>query len=103
MTHDELVKSISAMIAEGDNDVKTTAGNAIIDAFDALTASNVELTNSNTELTERNKKLNDANASLFLKTVGGKTETEEEEEEKTPRQIFNELFDAKYNHKGEEK
>lgn len=101
MTHDELIKSISVMLTGEDNDVKTAAGDAIISAFDTLSASNTEQTNTINELTERNKKLNDANASLFLKSVGGKTEPEAEEEEKTPRQIFNELFDAKYNHKGD--
>lgn len=104
MTVDELKKAVSVMLSEQDNNVKTQAGQTIIDSFTELEANTTKLTTENEQLTERNKQLNEANATMFLRSIGGKTGTEEAEEtEETPRERFNRLFDEKYNRKENEK
>lgn len=99
MTLDEFKGTVGSIIGEGDANVRTQAGQSLIDAFTELDATNTQLTTANADLTERNKKLNEANASMFLRTIG-KTDDPTPEHEETPRERFNRLFDEKYNKKG---
>lgn len=53
--------------------------------------------NELTELTSKIDKLNEANSKLFLSLTGAEEkEGDPENDEKSPRERFNELYDAKY-------
>lgn len=54
-----------------------------------------------TDLNTRISKLNETNSKLFM-SVTGQTKQEEEEPEKTPKQIFGELFDERFYSKDKE-
>lgn len=48
------------------------------------------------ELNNKVSKLNETNSKLFLSMTGNGGKSKEDEHEKTPREIFNELYDKKY-------
>lgn len=53
------------------------------------------------DLNDRIAKLNETNSKLFL-NVTGQAKQEEEEQEKTPKELFNELFDERFYSKEKE-
>lgn len=76
---------------------------AILDAIKADDAQRVKDAETIATQEKRITDLQKANSDLFLRSTGNQgANSEEEEEEKSPREIFNELFDARYYPKKED-
>lgn len=90
MTLEEYTAAIQSMI-----DDPSKAGETGASVLESLKADDAQRATLEAQAKEQQKTITQLNSKLFMSQTGTATKTEDESE-KTPREIFNELFDARF-------